>query len=242
MMNISGMNNQTNMQTNEFTTVQRRKRTVNEIKDQNINCRDCGTFFIFNISQQEFFKSKGFKDPVRCKGCKNKKKGIVTPEPPKNQVPQDMSIKCRDCCEPFIFTVEKQEVFKSRGFPPPIRCKGCREAKKIERNAIRTPFKPINQKLEIPSAPQKPTKTEKCDWANIVVKKTSKKLDFTEQTMKKQKVYDQPIISHPMYTKPKVEWVYPLDEGRVKYYSEEEAERDWIPDMEYDSEDYSEDY
>ena len=238
MMNTSGMNKQTNMQTNQFVTVQRKRRTTANVEDKNISCRDCGTCFIFNISQQEFFKSKGFKDPVRCKGCKNKKKGVVTPDPPKSQVPQDMSIKCRDCRESFIFTVEKQEVFKSRGFPPPIRCKECREIKRAERNTIRTPLKPVNKQVETPAAPQKPMKTEKSDWAKIVIKKTSKKLDFTEQPLKKQKMSDTvPLILHPMYTKPKVEWVYPLDDGRVKYYSEQEAERDWVPDMEYDTED-----
>ncbi|KAL1511615.1 hypothetical protein AB1Y20_006408 [Prymnesium parvum] len=46
------------------------------IADKTINCKDCNTDFVFEATEQEWFKSKGF-DPstkVRCKDCTKAKK------------------------------------------------------------------------------------------------------------------------------------------------------------------------
>jgi len=47
---------------------------------------------------------------------------------------QDQELKCRDCGEPFIFTVGEQEFFAQRQFNPPSRCKGCRDARKAQKD------------------------------------------------------------------------------------------------------------
>ena len=38
--------------------------------DQTLNCRDCGTPFIFTVRDQTFYAEKGFTPPTRCKACR----------------------------------------------------------------------------------------------------------------------------------------------------------------------------
>jgi CxxC-x17-CxxC domain-containing protein len=46
-----------------------------EFVDRNINCRDCGTSFVFTAGEQAFYQQKGFShDPVRCPNCRRAKK------------------------------------------------------------------------------------------------------------------------------------------------------------------------
>jgi CxxC-x17-CxxC domain-containing protein len=48
----------------------------------------------------------------------------------------DSTLTCRDCGQPFVFTVREQEYYASRGFDnPPGRCPDCRAARKAERGA-----------------------------------------------------------------------------------------------------------
>lgn len=42
--------------------------------DQTISCRDCKTDFVFTVGEQAFFAERGFRPPVRCKGCRDLKK------------------------------------------------------------------------------------------------------------------------------------------------------------------------
>ena len=44
--------------------------------------------------------------------------------------PNDQTINCRDCKQPFVFTVGEQKFFAERQFTPPTRCKACRQARK----------------------------------------------------------------------------------------------------------------
>jgi CxxC-x17-CxxC domain-containing protein len=49
-------------------------------------------------------------------------------------MPSDTTLTCRDCGQPFVFTVREQESYSSRGFDnPPGRCPDCRAARKAER-------------------------------------------------------------------------------------------------------------
>lgn len=46
----------------------------------------------------------------------------------------DTTLTCRECGQPFVFTVPEQESYASRGFDnPPGRCPDCREARKAAR-------------------------------------------------------------------------------------------------------------
>ncbi len=43
--------------------------------DKVIKCKDCGETFVFTVSEQEFYKEKGFdNEPVRCPDCRKIKK------------------------------------------------------------------------------------------------------------------------------------------------------------------------
>lgn len=41
-----------------------------------------------------------------------------------------MKIKCKDCGREFDFTEKEQAFYTEKGYPAPIRCKECRDAKK----------------------------------------------------------------------------------------------------------------
>jgi len=45
-----------------------------EFKDVNIKCVTCGREFIFTAREQEFFFSKGFKEPRHCRECRQRRK------------------------------------------------------------------------------------------------------------------------------------------------------------------------
>ena len=43
--------------------------------DKTITCKDCNNEFIFNESEQAFYKEKGFEnEPQRCPDCRRAKK------------------------------------------------------------------------------------------------------------------------------------------------------------------------
>ena len=50
---------------------------------------------------------------------------------------QDITLKCKDCGEEFVFNAGEQEFYAEKGFQnQPQRCKTCRDARK---NAGKTP-------------------------------------------------------------------------------------------------------
>lgn len=44
------------------------------MEDKTIVCEDCGEEFVFSVDEQEFFESKGFVEPKRCKPCRQRRK------------------------------------------------------------------------------------------------------------------------------------------------------------------------
>lgn len=42
--------------------------------DKVIVCKDCGVEFTFTEREQEFYASKNFSEPVRCKACREARK------------------------------------------------------------------------------------------------------------------------------------------------------------------------
>ena len=45
---------------------------------------------------------------------------------------QDITIKCQDCGETFIFSAAEQKWYEEKGFTPPKRCRYCRNRRKNE--------------------------------------------------------------------------------------------------------------
>lgn len=48
---------------------------------------------------------------------------------------EERTLTCQDCGGEFIFSVEDQEFFASRGYTDPKRCPECRTARRAERSA-----------------------------------------------------------------------------------------------------------
>jgi len=46
----------------------------NGLKDKILPCKDCKTKFVFKIREQKFYGQKGWKDPIRCEVCRERKK------------------------------------------------------------------------------------------------------------------------------------------------------------------------
>jgi CxxC-x17-CxxC domain-containing protein len=44
---------------------------MTNITDKEIACMACGTPFIFTAEEQEFYQTKGFQEPKKCKPCRN---------------------------------------------------------------------------------------------------------------------------------------------------------------------------
>ena len=43
--------------------------------DKNLNCKDCGSEFVFTAGEQEFYAERGFvNEPQRCKPCRDQRK------------------------------------------------------------------------------------------------------------------------------------------------------------------------
>lgn len=43
-------------------------------RDRIIECRECGNQFVFSGREQEFYQTKGFSEPKRCKECRSRRK------------------------------------------------------------------------------------------------------------------------------------------------------------------------
>ncbi|MCX6639452.1 MAG: zinc-ribbon domain containing protein [bacterium] len=95
-----------------------------DFNDIQIKCATCGREFIFTAREQEFFSSKGFKEPRHCRECRQLRKhdqekhpaeGVTTgAQPPKNA----HKVVCAQC---------QRETFVP--FKPitgkPVLCKDC---------------------------------------------------------------------------------------------------------------------
>lgn len=47
----------------------------------------------------------------------------------------DITLKCKDCGNDFVFTEGEQQFYKEKGFTNPTRCPECRKARKQQRNS-----------------------------------------------------------------------------------------------------------
>lgn len=40
------------------------------MQDKELVCKECGEKFTLTVDDQEWYKSKGFQEPKRCKSCR----------------------------------------------------------------------------------------------------------------------------------------------------------------------------
>ena len=48
--------------------------TNHDLEDIEIKCKSCGKTFIFTVGEQEFYASKNFPFPQRCRQCAKKRR------------------------------------------------------------------------------------------------------------------------------------------------------------------------
>tara|TARA_B100000959_G_C14954469_1_gene613107 strand:- start:1464 stop:1739 length:276 start_codon:yes stop_codon:yes gene_type:complete len=86
------------------------------MEDKNLTCEECSQDFVFSGDEQDFYASRGFQEPKRCKTCRDRRKeqfgsrgfgqrqmhpatcaecGIETTVPFKPR--EDRPVYCRDC-------------------------------------------------------------------------------------------------------------------------------------------------
>jgi len=97
-----------------------------ELQDKNMTCKDCGQGFVFSVSEQEFYKSKGFEnEPTRCADCRAKRKRESGGgRGGDRSSPREMfTVNCSECHK------ETQVPFKPTQ-DKPVYCRECFQAKK----------------------------------------------------------------------------------------------------------------
>lgn len=46
-------------------------------QDKALNCAECGSDFLFEVGEQNFFAIKGYPDPRRCPECRKARKELL---------------------------------------------------------------------------------------------------------------------------------------------------------------------
>lgn len=44
------------------------------LPDKTLHCRDCSCDFVLTGGEQDWYKAQDFKEPLRCKACRQRKK------------------------------------------------------------------------------------------------------------------------------------------------------------------------
>lgn len=88
----------------------------------------------FKFDEREIFSRKidilwTRKDSFLFEWQKDVLKVMGLKSPKKYKVYENQSLRCEDCEANFIWKGEEQKYFKEMGWPPPIRCPGCRPAR-----------------------------------------------------------------------------------------------------------------
>lgn len=89
------------------------------LAERHLACNSCGTEFLFSVEEQEFFQSKGFQEPKRCKPCrsaaKQQRSGGGSYDRPQRQL---FDTVCSSC------GCQTQVPFQPNGSRP-VYCRSC---------------------------------------------------------------------------------------------------------------------
>ncbi|MBV8206810.1 MAG: zinc-ribbon domain containing protein [Acidobacteria bacterium] len=70
-----------------------------EFQDKALKCMDCGSEFVFTAGEQLFFHDKQFRnEPKRCKACKSKRQGSMSPASSSSSPPSYNKVETRTTC------------------------------------------------------------------------------------------------------------------------------------------------
>eukprot|EP00727_Mastigamoeba_balamuthi_P010994 m51a1_g6517 hypothetical protein (105) ;mRNA; r:272417-272986 len=95
---------------------------------KNIECLDCHQTFEFSVSEQEFYASRGFGDPKRCRECRQQRRGGAPQgdrrgAPQGNQGPRQMyPATCAQCQQPTQIPFQPRD-------DRPVYCRDCFRAR-----------------------------------------------------------------------------------------------------------------
>ena len=116
------------------------KASINELKDQKLDCIDCKNHFVWSTGEQTFFRDKGLQNPPkRCKTCKQAKtqriESVLAAQAEGVKQKIEVIVDCAECGE--VTTVP---FYPSQGRP--VYCRSCF----IRQNpSILKPEKPENE-------------------------------------------------------------------------------------------------
>lgn len=92
--------------------------------DKTLTCSDCGQQFIFSADDQEFYATRGFSEPKRCRSCRAMRRneregdagtGYARPPRPEREM---FDVVCSNCGQPT------KVPFQPRG-DRPVYCRDC---------------------------------------------------------------------------------------------------------------------
>ncbi|NLW88916.1 MAG: zinc-binding protein [Clostridiaceae bacterium] len=91
--------------------------------DKTLECKDCGSTFVFTEAEQDFYREKGFEnEPQRCPDCRRAKKMARNSSGPRGEREMFPAI-CAECGK------ETMVPFKPNP-DKPVYCKDCYQARK----------------------------------------------------------------------------------------------------------------
>lgn len=168
-----------------------------DFQDVNIKCVTCGREFIFTAREQEFFASKGFKEPRHCRECRQKRKQE------RDQAFTEVSGGAQKSGGREIFQIVCAQCQRETTVPfkpitgKPVLCKDCFIAQRYGTQAPKpdekeqtesAASKPAEPEVEQPSAVSKaiPKDGGQIDLASVVEEKETAK----EKTASKLKDTD----------------------------------------------------
>lgn len=90
-----------------------------------ITCIDCGFHFYLRKEECDYFRSKGFELPKRCKVCRQKRKVVS-----RTLSAIGSTKKCVDCGAEFEITSTELDFYSKNGLKIPKRCPECRKRRR----------------------------------------------------------------------------------------------------------------
>jgi CxxC-x17-CxxC domain-containing protein len=94
--------------------------------DKTLTCADCGQEFLFSADDQEFYSTRGFSEPKRCRSCRAQRRSdreggdMGGYSRPPRQEREMFDVVCSNCGQPT------KVPFQPRG-DRPVYCRDCFE-------------------------------------------------------------------------------------------------------------------
>ena len=84
-------------------------------QDMELVCSDCGNAFVFTGSDQEYYASKDFQAPKRCRSCRDQRKSSSGDSRPRREMFSTVCSRCgKEAMVPFVPRMDR-----------PVYCTDC---------------------------------------------------------------------------------------------------------------------